>query len=71
MSRFHLLAALVAALALLGACTAGEPAAPVAPRATPGEQELLAFEAETLDGAVLDARTLRGEALALWFWAPW
>jgi thiol-disulfide isomerase/thioredoxin len=63
---------LATALALAG-CSSGDPrsgtaagiGAPDPPVAT------LAFQAPTLDGGGLDAATLAGTPLVLWFWAPW
>jgi thiol-disulfide isomerase/thioredoxin len=53
---------LFAALALgLAGCAAAGPAAPAA----------LDFVGTTLDGSTLDAGTLAGTPVALWFWAPW
>jgi thiol-disulfide isomerase/thioredoxin len=72
----------VAALLVLTGCsssaTAGrdatDAAAPAAPAPDDGglrAADVLAFTAPTLDGADLDASTLEGRAVVLWFWAPW
>lgn len=72
----------LSACALYLAACAGEPAgestaapgtADRAASAPPGPDlpDPLAFTAATLDGQALDTEALRGQALALWFWAPW
>ncbi len=36
-----------------------------------GSGQALAFSGTTLDGSSLDAATLAGSPVVLWFWAPW
>jgi thiol-disulfide isomerase/thioredoxin len=53
---------------------AADAAAPSTPAAEEGglrAADVLTFTAPTLDGADLDASTLEGRAVVLWFWAPW
>lgn len=46
-------------------------AAPVVAGARTLDGRPLDFTAPTLDGGSLDAATLAGEPVVLWFWAPW
>lgn len=66
---------LLAALAVvLSGCASAAGPAPVAGAGT--EQQTttaagpLAFTGTTLDGSTLDAATLAGTPVVLWFWAP-
>jgi hypothetical protein len=36
-----------------------------------GVPEALQFEAQVLDGGTLDGASLAGQAVLLWFWAPY
>ncbi len=65
---------LLAALTLgLSACSSGAGPAP-APGAGSAQEATaagpLAFTGTTLDGSTLDAATLAGTPVVLWFWAP-
>lgn len=71
---------MLAAALLLSACAADTsdsvssggqtPSVPETPTDTkPGAT--LDFATQDLDGNQVDAATFQGEALALWFWAPW
>ncbi|HWH33608.1 MAG TPA: hypothetical protein VNU01_13140 [Egibacteraceae bacterium] len=73
---------LLALVALAAACAAppgdgGGPTASVgtSPRAAASDgtaaADPLAGSAPTLAGGDLELSALRGQALALWFWAPW
>jgi thiol-disulfide isomerase/thioredoxin len=69
-------AALVAAALVLGACGGGADPAPAPddaeqPAAAAGAGAPLSFTAETLEGGEVDAASLEGEPVLLWFWAPW
>ena len=57
---------LVAALALITACSAqaGAPSAS-------GGPDGYAFTSRTLSGAEFDGKSLAGRPAVLWFWAPW
>lgn len=50
---------------------AARPAAPGAGRDPERAVSPLAFTAATLEGGSLDAATLAGRPVVLWFWAPW
>ena len=68
------LAALLAAAVVLAGCGAGTRASPAAAPALAGTVSGgpgLTFTATTVNGKVFDASSLRGHAVALWFWAPW
>lgn len=64
-SRLALL--LVGAVLVLVGCANG----PTAQSTPAGTADALAFTGTTLGGAELDAATLSGQPVALWFWAPW
>lgn len=73
----------VAVLVALSACSTGGTETPAAPSGTsdaapsdglrqPGTaSQPLSFTATTLAGDDLDAATLAGKPVVLWFWAPW
>ena len=64
-SRLALL--LVGAVLVLVGCANG----PTTQSTPAGTADALAFTGTTLGGAELDAATLSGQPVALWFWAPW
>lgn len=57
---------LVAALALVTACSA-----PAGPSPSAGGQDGLAFASRTLAGAEFTGQSLAGKPTVLWFWSPW
>ena len=74
--RSRAVAVLAAAVLLTGACTAGSgqqdrDTATGLARADQGAEQPLDFAAPTLAGPELDASTLAGQPVVLWFWAPW
>ena len=73
--RRSLVLMLLAAV-LLTACQAASAPPAAAPRApaeptAPADDEAFDFTATTLDGENVEGVSLRGNDLALWFWAPW
>ena len=69
-------AAALAVVALLTtACatgaTSGSPVTPAAVAGRTAPADPLAFTARTLAGSELDASTLAGKPVVLWFWTPW
>ena len=71
--RTRLLAGLVAAALTLAACGGGDGDGGSADGNTGAvpEAQLLAFEAETIDGETVDVGDYAGSDLVIWFWAPW
>jgi hypothetical protein len=69
----RVLFALLCAAASVTACgDGGQDTTTEATEATEATEDgLLAFEAPSIDGSVVDVGSLTGEDLAIWFWAPW
>jgi hypothetical protein len=61
----------VAASLAVAACGTDEPAASSDARSSSPDAELLRFAAPAVDGSVVRVGALRGEDVAIWFWAPW
>lgn len=60
---------LVGALLASFGCGGAPGASTASPPSTSGP--LLAFSGRTVDGKSIEARSLQGKPVALWFWAPW
>lgn len=68
-SRRSFLVVLAACLLTVSGCSSAS--SPDASEASAAPAANLAFGGPTLDGDTLDAATLAGTPVVLWFWAPW
>lgn len=62
---------LTMALAACAGPGGGTDASPSSAPAARADGDLLAFSASDLSGRDVTGESLRGDVLALWFWAPW